>query len=309
MKMRQEVLQAVRAILDQSGFDRSDFTIQSFDMVARRGSTLLIIRTIAEKDQLDRATSNDLKRLSNVLRASPLLVAHPDQRYHDGVLYLKLGIPLVTVRTLHDHLITGVPPMVFFGPNGHYVSIDGDLMRKVRDERGLSLGALAELAGVSRRAIQMYESGMGVDLDVALRLEQALDVGLIVPLDPFSYSEKLTSIREMFDSVEGMKRDVFQHLDSLGLEIIPTIACPFDALAKDRGEVFLTGVESDARAFRGRGMVLSELSRVTGERSVMIVQDKVDKKNVGRTALIKVSELLRTRDADKLHKLIDEREG
>lgn len=307
--MRQELLLSVRTVLDEAGFDRSESMGLSFDMVARKGATLLIIRTIVDKDQMERSSATDLKKLANVLRASPLIVTSPDPKYHDGVLYLKFGIPLVTIKTLRDHVISGIHPMVFFGPNGYYVSIDGELMRRVRDEKGLSLGALSEGVGVSRRAIQMYESGMGVDIEVALKLEKALGIGLIVPLDPFSYSEKLISIREMYDSVDGLKRDVFQHLDSLGLEIIPTIACPFDALARGRGEVFMTGVESDPRAFQGRGMVLSGLSRVTGERAVMIVQDRVAKRKVGRTAVIRVSELMRTEDADKLMRLIDEREG
>jgi putative transcriptional regulator len=307
--MRQELLLSVRAVLDEAGFDCSESMGSSFDMVARKGATLLVIRTMVEKEQMERSSAIDLKRLSNVLRASPIIVTTPDPKYHDGVLYLKFGIPLITVKTLYDHLVSLIPPMVFLGPNGYYVSIDGELMRSVREGKGLSLGALSEEVGVSRRAIQMYETGMGVDIEVALRLEKALGVGLIVPLDPFSYSEKLASIREMYDSVDGMKKDVFQHLGSLGLEIIPTVACPFDALARDRGEVFLTGVESDPRVFQGRGMVLSELSRVTGERAVMIVQDRVAKKKVGRTAVIKVSELLSTEDADKLMRLINEREG
>jgi putative transcriptional regulator len=307
----EELLVPIRNILDESGFDRSEAPGSSFGLVARKGSTLLIIRALSDRDSMDRSNATDLKKLASVLAASPILVCAEltEGKYRDGVLYLKFGIPLLTVRTLHDHLVAGIPPMVFLGPNGHYVSVDGEEMRRRREAIGLSLGALAEAVGVSRRAIQMYEAGMGVDLEVALRIEKVLDTGLIQPLDPFSYSEKLKCIREMFGTIDGLKRDVFQHLDSLGLEIIPTVACPFDALARDRGSVFMTRVEPDPRALQQRGSILSELSRVTGERSVMIVQDGVHKLNVGRTAVIKVSELKRTADADKLIKLIDEREG
>ena len=45
-------------------------------------------------------------------------------------------------------------------------------MKRLREERSISLGTLAEIAGVSRRTIQMYENGMGAMIDVAIRLEE-----------------------------------------------------------------------------------------------------------------------------------------
>ena len=46
---------------------------------------------------------------------------------------------------------------------------------------------LADVAGVSRRTIQMYESGMGAMIDAALRLEEYLDTEIIETVNPFEY--------------------------------------------------------------------------------------------------------------------------
>ncbi|MDG6225164.1 MAG: helix-turn-helix domain-containing protein [Candidatus Thermoplasmatota archaeon] len=281
------------------------------EFFARKDNRLLVISALERPKTLDRASASRLRTLSSVLTASPVLVTASSKgsQYQDGVLYVKFGIPLLTIGTLHEHLVDGRPPMVFFGPGRHYVYIDPDLLRSVREERGLSLGALSELLGVSRRAIQMYEGGMGVDLEIALELERILDSCLIQPLDPFSRSERLDIVREQLDAVDGLRKDVFLHLDSMGLEVIPATACPFDAIARDRDSILMTRVESDGRILKQRGLALSRISRITGERSLIIVRDCVNRKNIGGTAVVRVSELKRTDAAEDLIRIIEEREG
>src|SRR5438067_1998522 len=63
--------------------------------------------------------------------------------------------------------------------------LDAARLRRIREERGLSLGDLAQAAGVSRRAIGMYEDGMGAMVEVAMRLEEFLDETLALPTNPF----------------------------------------------------------------------------------------------------------------------------
>jgi len=307
----EELRSTIVKVLDRSGFEYSGVQVgQSFDVIARRDEDLLLLRMLPPRGDLDRSSACELRMLARVLKASPLIVVPSarEGRYQDGVLYIKQGIPVITSQTMYEHLIEGIPPLVFFGPGGHYVSVDGQLLRSTREGSGLSLGALAEMVGVSRRAIQMYETGMGADIDVAMRLESVLDVTLVRPLDPFSFSGELEVIRDQFEGVQGLKKDVFDHLNSMGLEIIPTMACPFDALARDRSSVLMTSVETDPWKVRDRSRVLSEVSRITGNSSFMIVSDKVQKRSLHGTALIRVSELKRTDHPEKLIRIIEERE-
>lgn len=311
--MRLDDLQsATERILSESGYIYTMLSEDvSFELFARKDDRLLVIRSFDSPGSLDKGSASRLRTLSCVLKASPLLVARSTKGsvYQDGVLYLKYGIPLLTIVTFHDHLIEGLAPLVFFGPGGHYVSVDGEMLKSAREEKGFSLGAVSEAIGVSRRAIQMYEVGMGVDLEIALELERLLNICLIRPLDPFSRSEKLDVIREQMDAVDGLRKDVFQHLDSLGLEIIPATACPFDAIARDSDSILMTRVESDARIMKERGLALSRISKITGERSMIIVRDCVNRLNIGGTAVVRVSELKKADAAEDLIRIIEEREG
>lgn len=310
--MKQEaLLQLVVKVLKRSDFVYSQIAVScggSLDLIARRDDILLLINL--SSSSLDRKGSMDLRVLCDVLEASPviIIVPPPEGGFQDGVLYLKYGIPLMTVGTFYDHLIEGVPPMVFRGPGGHYVYIDPGFLRRGREMKKLSLGALAKAAGVSRKAIQMYEAGMGADMEVALRLEGILGIPLIRSLDPFEYSKKLQDIRDKMDRLEGMKGDILGHLGNLGMEIIPITSCPFDALARESDSLFVTSVESSMEGIRTAGGTLSRISRVARRGSLMIVPRSIKRNNVRGTPVLSVSEVKASRDLDELLELIRRRE-
>jgi putative transcriptional regulator len=249
--------------------------------------------------------------MGSVLRASPLLIApsSPNGDLQDGVLYLRFGVPLMTCNTLHDHLLEDVPPLIFHGPGGHYVSLDGASIRNKREILGFSLGALAEATGVSRKAIQMYESGMGSTVEIGLKLEEILGEQLIEPLDPFSYSEELQQIRDSLEGLEGIKKRVFDHLDSIGMEVIPTISCPFDALAISSDSRLLASVEKTLSSVRDRSETLSGICRMTDSRSVIIVGGKPRDKNIGGSAVLTISEVERSSRPDDVIRMVKERSG
>ncbi|MGA1820921.1 MAG: transcriptional regulator [Thermoplasmatota archaeon] len=281
----------------------------SYDTVARRDSTLILIRTLLSKGDIDRKGANSVKMMSTLLKASPILVI-PSRRadaFQDGVLYLRYGIPMMTLNTLWEYIVEMIPPLIFYGPGGHYVSLDGARLRSRREAMNLSLGALADEVGVSRKAIQMYESGMGATVEIALKLEEILREVLISPLDPFSYSEELSYIREKMDQIGGLKKQVFDHLDAIGMEVIPTMSCPFDAITRSSGSQFMTSVEMTNPRLRDMGEALSDLSKITEQRSVMIVSGKVRDKNIEGTPVLSLSEVKKTSDPEKLIEMIRER--
>ena len=75
------------------------------------------------------------------------------------MVYSRFGIPLMSINTLHDLFIEEVPPLIYSAPGGFYVRLDKEVLARLR-QGGRSLGELAEIAGVSRRTIQMYEEGI-----------------------------------------------------------------------------------------------------------------------------------------------------
>ena len=197
---RQVLLHETRELLVRAGFcvsEPMDPWTAVFDLVARRDETLLIVKAYTNVDRLSADGAMELRALAATLHAAPLAVGMRTSRtaLEDGVLYLRHAVPIMTLGTISDHLMDGVPPFVYAGPGGKYVDMDGDTLSRVRAERQLSLSELADAAGVSRRSVQMYEQGMAAQVETALRLEGFLGVPLVRALDPFTTSPELDLIR------------------------------------------------------------------------------------------------------------------
>jgi putative transcriptional regulator len=297
--------------------ERTDFIISriqgisemSFDLAARRDDLLLLIKIIKDRNSLRSDVASEMKVLAGVLTASPLILI-PSIRgsmEQDGVLYISYGIPLMTINTLKDHLVEEVPPMVYYSSGGHFVTLDGPRMRELRDSTGISLGSLSKQIGVSRRAVQMYESGMGVDLETALKIEDALGIQLVLPLDPFSRGEELQEIRDTMSKDDSECMEVLDHLNSIGMEVIRTTRCPFDALARRDRDLLMTSIGCEDRSLKEIGSALSSLTMVTGNESFLVATGPVKGRSIGGTPLLSVRDVKKTEDIDQLLDLIRDR--
>ena len=170
------------------------------------------------------------------------------------------------------------------------MKLDSDLLRQIREERGISLGTLAETAGVSRRTIQMYESGMGAMIDAALRIEEYLGLPVIEPIDPFSFK---SGERNKEERPARDFPDLFalRQLSSLGFKVSPVVRSPFEAVTVDSRSMILTGLGTDDSRIVERAVVASELSKIMDRFSVMIVERKRERDNIDDTAVISTEEL------------------
>lgn len=310
---RDELMSRVRETLAKSGFFVSDphnIRSISFDIIARRDKELLIIKALANIDSLSGDDAEELRVLATTLNGSPMVIGlHSSSgKLEHGILYSRFGIPIISEATFHEHMLEGVPPFVYAAPGGLYVRLDGETLRRIRQERNISLGTLAEIAGVSRKAIQMYESGMGAMIEIAARIEEFLNVPIVMPLNPFSYTAEMAKALKTFDEFEGLNRDVFKMLEEIGYSVTPTIRCPFDALASEADVLLLTSVGESVKLAERKARAVANISRVTEKRSVIFIKQETSLTTIEGTPLITEDELRRADDADDVLELILQRE-
>ena len=310
---REELVTRIRGTLAKSGFFISDphnIRSISFDIIARRDKQLLIIKALSNIDSLSGDDADQLRVLSTALEGNPMVIGLHSSggKLDDGILYSRFGIPIISEATFHEHMLEGVPPFVYAAPGGLYVRLDGELLKRIRQDRNISLGTLAEIAGVSRKAIQMYESGMGAMIEIAARIEEFLNEPIVVPLNPFSYSAEMAKTLRKFDEFQGLNRDVFELLRNIGYSVVPTVRCPFDALASEDDVLLLTGIGEDPQITARKARIVGNISRVTERKSVIFVKQETEVEAIEGTPLITKDELERADDADDVLELILQRE-
>lgn len=311
---REDLINTTRAILAKGGFDISPLMTQRsvcFDIVGRKGDRVLIVKVLSNVDAFTKSNAEELKILSDMLHASPLLIGEKTSSgpLEAGIVYSRFNIQIISNETLADHILHEAPPFIFAAPGGLYVRLNNELLREMREKECISLGTLADVAGVSRRTIQMYESGMGAMIDAALRLEEYLNVPIIEAVDPFEY--KTENRGNIYELSHGMKSDsqILDQLIEMGFNVTPINRGPFDALTRNKDVVILTGMDADGEKMMQRAIIVSDISRLVGRHSVIIVEKKHGRDNVKSTAIVSKEELNKMDDKNELTDVILSRGG
>ncbi|RLG22716.1 transcriptional regulator [Methanosarcinales archaeon] len=308
------IIERVREILTLGGFETSepvDVRSRSFDFAARRDTLLLLLKCLMNIDSLSEETAHELKYLAHRMFASPLVVGERTRNYPltSSVVYMRYGVPVVNTQTLHECFVEGIPPLVRAEPGGFYVSIDGESLRALRIDRGLSLGVLARMLGVSRRTVKKYEDeGMKISLELAMRLEDIFDVPLIKPVNITKMEE--TSPEPPSDiQLNEFTARILSLLEGMGFDVFPTKHAPFSALSQDSKEfvTVLTAIARYNRTMVKRAKLLGSISEVANTESVVVIEGRARKSSVGNTALVTKDELYKIDESEKFIELIHER--
>ncbi|MFC6717768.1 transcriptional regulator [Natrialbaceae archaeon GCM10025810] len=306
----------VTAMLEDAGFvvsDRCAIRPKSFDVAARRGDDLILVKILGNIDAFNEATGHEMRRLGEYLRATPLVIGlrSRDEDLKPDVVYFRHGVPVLSPDTAYNLFIENVAPLIYAAPGGLYVNIDGDLLADERQDRDWSLGRLANELGVSRRTVSKYEDGMNASIEVAMALEDLFDAPLTSPVDVLDGAEEVHEADSTPSEPEADPDDeeVVAVLTRAGFRVHPTLRSPFKAVSEeeDDGEdVVLTGHSKFTKAAEKRARIMSSIGRVTRTRSVYVV-DRAKRDSVDGTALLERDELEELRDADDLRDVIQER--
>jgi putative transcriptional regulator len=150
----------------------------------------------------------------------------------------------------------------------------------------------------------MYEAGMGAMIDAALRIEEFLNTPMILPLDPFEYKPDLTAERFKLTGTERTGSSVLNRLLDIGFSITPVMKSPFDALSRTDEALILTGTGEDEDKLIQRALITSDVSKLAGKPSVVIVKDSNSRYRIKTTAVITVEELGKMDESDELTDLV-----
>jgi len=278
--MDKELLaQRVVEVLSEAGFATSArcyLRPRSFDLAAKKGDLLLLLKILSNIDGLNEKTAMEVRRLAKHLLGRPLLIGEKtrDTFLERGAVYFRYGVPTISLPTLADCLLEEMLPLVYAAHGGLYIKIQGLKMRQLRLQRGISLGALASQLGLSRRTIAKYETeSMDTSVDVALKLEEIFEEELIQPVDPFAPSS-------FEDSPEEVKDNVLKFLLEIGFDVFPTEEL-----------IVLTGVSKFSQSMLKKARLMSSLSSVAGTQSAVIIEGESRLDCIEDTAIIEKSEL------------------
>ncbi len=284
-----------------------------FDLVARRGEQLILVKVLANIDALTSEDAMALQMIAHFFNATPLVVGTKTRRgeLDSGVVYKRYGVSTIAPPSFQSMIAEERLPREFIQRGGRFVAIDGSKLRDARLIQQMTTEELAECVQVSARAILAYEKDeMDVSTDVAERLEKVLETDLMIPIDLLQDKPKDSAIRKLDkpQEVPDLEKRVNEFFERLGMTVLWTDRAPFHVAAKEKGAPLLSGIGSIASlTLKKRMGILKSVSMVTESDAVIIVEEGKVEEGVSDLPVIRQLELDGIEKPRELKKIINER--
>ncbi len=292
--------------LDEAGFLASEISSRDYcvQIVAKKGTTKLLIKSSENVDSERRESAEDLKSLAVAFDASPFIIGLRMQKsiIEEDTLYERFGVNVIHPKTFRDVALRKRLPSVYSKRGGRYFKIDGRILKACREKKGLSLGQLANLIGVSRKAIYEYERDqMGATIQTVERLERILGRNVVAGIDVFDWH--LEGQAPDKNPTGAVARQLHSKLKRLGCQALGFNHAPIDIHAKNVGVSFLTFEERmDEERLENKIENAIEVGRVLGSSPMLVTEDKAPHNS--DIIVIKIDEIKKVEHVRELAKLL-----
>ncbi len=315
-KAREQLIDEVITTLEEAGFDlssRCDVRPSCFDLVARKGEQLILVKMLSNIDSITEEDTKALQLVAHFFNATPLIVGMKTRRgqLDSGVIYKRYGISTIAPTSLSSIIDEQKMPREFIQRGGRFVAIDGEKLREARISHNITKEDLASCVEVSARAILAYEKDeMDVSKDVAMHLEKVLETDLVIPIDIISDRPKeqpIPTARNPEKTLDIEKR-VNEFFERLGMRVLWSDRAPFHVAAKEEGPPLMTGIGSlRSVALQKRMEILKSVSHVAESEALIIVEEGHAEGNIANLPVIRQLELDDIEKPHELKKIISER--
>ncbi|MHA1775976.1 MAG: helix-turn-helix domain-containing protein [Promethearchaeota archaeon] len=221
-----------------------------FELIARHisGKTpSLVIKIVENIDNIRSYYLNELKIVSHLIHALPLLIGVKNRRNNliDGIIYLRDNLISVNLPTFTQVIQNPILPMAIAKKGGFFYNIDGDKIVRLRSDKQITQKELAEQMDLSSKAIGSYEKGrMRASHEHAEKLKNILGESVVLPLDFFdilqdtisSFKLKENLQRRITKKTQEFMKEINEIVSDTGLKVYWTRTSPYDLFIYDEPE-------------------------------------------------------------------------
>jgi len=232
--MKKDILDEASIFLLKNGFTVKKLTRTCFDIVARKNTQILLIKTLQDANAVSEQYANEMIKVSSYIHATPIIISEKaGDNLQDNVIYLRFNVFTLNFHTLIN-IINNKRPFIRRTKAGLTASLAGKKLKETRENMNLSLNKLAQKVGVSKRMISKYEGGTSeITINKALKIYEIFGEMVFHKVNIFEYKMLLPSLK---------KTDIAKKYTELGFEAADTNKVPFDIIAKKDKEIILTKV-------------------------------------------------------------------
>jgi len=237
--MKNKLIDKLGIFLLKDGFTVKRLTRTCFDLLARKQDKILLIKVLEDANSVSKDYTYAMNTISSYIGAVPVIIAEKaGNELEDNILYTRFDLYTLNFNTFVNS-IKNKFPFVKRTQAGFTVSIDGNKLRKGREEKGYSLNYLSKKVGVTSRMIDRYEKGNSeITINKAMKIYDIFGHQVFNEINIFSGNNKIKS---------NYKSDFSKKYIDLGFKASDTNKSPFDIIAKKDNELILTVIGDKER--------------------------------------------------------------
>ena len=231
--MKQQIIDNISILLLKNGFLVK--TIKGcFDILARKDSKILLIKTLEDANSLNNLAIKYMKNIASTINATLIIVGQKSGfKLKDDVVYTRLGIYTINFGTFRNFM-NDKPLYIKSNKAGLTVQINSERLKNLREEENISTSLLSRKIGVSGAMIKRYENQ-----DSEVSFNRAKKLYDIFGHNAFKPIAILSSKLE--EEVNELSKYSIKY-EQLGFAARDTKKVPFDIIAKKNKNIILTKI-------------------------------------------------------------------
>lgn len=270
-----------------------------FDVAAKR-EKLMLIKSLINIDGLNPQQAQSLRTVSYFLSAHPFVVSMRNNHCSlaDDIIYSRFDLPVVTLK-MFESILEEEAYTSKSAKGRHTVEIDVGALREKRYELKFTLEELANLIGVSKKALYEIENKRTDPTEhTAKKLERALKIKLRSIYKPQPAERTYTS------PSTPLQKTVSKELSRMGVDNSPVQHAPFEIIGKEKFSV-ITGLSVNTKKIKREAHTVKKLSGIFSSNA-FFVSKRTEEKIVDGVPVLLEEELTSIESANQLKKLIEE---
>ncbi len=302
IELVEDIAREAEKALSQIGFKHARIETprktesRSIDMLAwnpKDERRRVFIKVTLDTNALSSQEYSDLAGASKLTGAKPVVVSEYDRKIdmQDDVIYKRSSIPSVNVKTLKSLLTESKDLYIIARKGDFYVRINGEKLRREREKLGMSLGELAELLGVTRKAVYEYERNtFDVSIECAEKLIELFGEEITRPYSVFSDEEyKEVRVQAADNKVEER---VMQLIRKSGGEVYHAKRTFADLFVRKGSMKMIVGIEHkrSAATIEEKAMELEKLTELRDFKKILIVNKEKKRDFEDRKEIVVLTE-------------------
>lgn len=285
--------------------ESNEFTVFAtsgcFDIAAKR-ENLLLIKTLMNVDALSKDQAMSLQTMSYFLSAYPFVVSVKNNReiLDDKIVYSRFDLPVVTPK-LFGEILKEEISIVHSAKGRHTTEINSFALREKRKELGYSMEQLADIIGISKKAVYEIENKrVNPTQETVRKLEVRLNITLGMPME--MKTGKAVYLKPRNESQDRVSKELIR----IGVDNSVVYSAPFDIVGRENFSV-ITRSFQDTSKIRKEVQAIKKLSTMFSSFAVFIA-GKSREKSIDGIPVILEGDLPEIESPEEFEELLLEKE-